>query len=108
MQKELVQSEAKRLLLEKCLRGEVALDEASHVQTGDAKPQPASSIAPNRSHSNTRQVSLRQQTTARSHSLLFKQGAIAGLWSDKLSTGFCIFSAASAPEGRRCGRSSIA
>jgi len=41
MQKELVQSEAKRLLLEKCLRGEVALDEASHVQTGDAKPQPA-------------------------------------------------------------------
>ena len=45
-------------------------------------------IAPNRSHSNTRQVSLRQQTTARSHSLLFKQGAIAGLWSDKLSTGF--------------------
>jgi acetyltransferase-like isoleucine patch superfamily enzyme len=43
MQKELVQSEAKRLLLEKCLRGEVALDEASHVQTGDAKPQPASS-----------------------------------------------------------------
>jgi acetyltransferase-like isoleucine patch superfamily enzyme len=44
MQKELVQSEAKRLLLEKCLRGEVALDEASHVQTGDAKPQPASSV----------------------------------------------------------------
>ena len=41
MQKELVQSEAKRLLLEKCLRGEVALDEASHVQTGDARPQPA-------------------------------------------------------------------
>ena len=42
MQNELVQSEAKRLLLEKCMRGEVALDEASHVQTGDAKPQPAS------------------------------------------------------------------
>jgi len=58
-------------------------------------------------HNQTR-LSLRQQTTARSHSLLFKQGAIAGLWSDKLSTGFCIFSAASAPEGRRCGRSSIA
>lgn len=43
MQKEIAQSEAKRLLLEKCLRGEVALDEASRVQTGDAKPQPASS-----------------------------------------------------------------
>ena len=41
MQKELVQSEARRLLLEKCLRGEVALDEASYVETGDAKPQPA-------------------------------------------------------------------
>jgi acetyltransferase-like isoleucine patch superfamily enzyme len=41
MQKELVQSQAKRLLLDKCLRGEVALDEASHVQTGDAKLQPA-------------------------------------------------------------------
>ena len=43
MQKELVQSETKRLLLEKCLRGEVALDEASHLQTEDAKPQLASS-----------------------------------------------------------------
>src|ERR1051326_2075357 len=43
MQKELVQSEAKRLLLEKCMRGEVALDGASHVQIADAKPQPASS-----------------------------------------------------------------
>jgi acetyltransferase-like isoleucine patch superfamily enzyme len=43
MQKELVQSEAKRLLLEKCLRGEVALDEESHVQTGGAKPQSTSS-----------------------------------------------------------------
>jgi acetyltransferase-like isoleucine patch superfamily enzyme len=42
MEKELVQSEAKRLLLEKCLRGEVALDEASHVQTGETKPQAAS------------------------------------------------------------------
>jgi acetyltransferase-like isoleucine patch superfamily enzyme len=42
MQKEFVQSEAKRLLLEKCLRGEVALDAASHVRTGDSKLQPAS------------------------------------------------------------------
>jgi len=43
MQKEPVPSETKRLLLEKCLRGEVALDEASHLQTEDAKPQLASS-----------------------------------------------------------------
>ena len=41
MQKEPIQSEAKRLLLEKCLRGEVALDGASHVQTGNERPQPA-------------------------------------------------------------------
>ena len=46
MQKELVQSEAKRLLLEKCMRGEVALDEASHVQTGEVKPTPASAGQP--------------------------------------------------------------
>ena len=46
MQKELVQSEAKRLLLEKCMRGEVALNDASRVQTGDAKPQFASSDRP--------------------------------------------------------------
>ncbi len=39
MQKELVQSEAKRLLLEKCLRGEFALDQPKHVQTLEAKPQ---------------------------------------------------------------------
>lgn len=43
MQKELVQSEARRLLLEKCLRGEVALNGASHVQIKDATPQSASS-----------------------------------------------------------------
>jgi acetyltransferase-like isoleucine patch superfamily enzyme len=52
MQKELVPSEAKRLLLEKCLRGEVALNEASHAQTGDAKPQPA---FPDRSEPESRQ-----------------------------------------------------
>jgi acetyltransferase-like isoleucine patch superfamily enzyme len=46
MQKELVQSEARRLLLEKCLRGEVALDGASRVQIADAKPQSASSDRP--------------------------------------------------------------
>jgi acetyltransferase-like isoleucine patch superfamily enzyme len=46
MQKELVQSEAKRLLLEKCMRGEFALDEASRVQTGEVKPPSASAGRP--------------------------------------------------------------
>jgi len=46
MQKELVQSEAKRLLLEKCLRGEVTLDEARHVQTRATEPQAASAGRP--------------------------------------------------------------
>ena len=39
MEKELVQLEAKRLLLEKCLRGEFVLDQVNHVQTREAKPQ---------------------------------------------------------------------
>ena len=43
MQKELIQSEARRLLLEKCLRGEVTLNGASHVRIKDATPQSASS-----------------------------------------------------------------
>jgi hypothetical protein len=46
MQNKLVQSEAKRLLLEKCLRGEVALDEATHVQTRATEPQAASAGRP--------------------------------------------------------------
>ena len=40
MQKELVQSEAKRLLLEKCLQGEFSLGVSG--QTGEARQQPAS------------------------------------------------------------------
>lgn len=42
MEKDLVQSEAKRLLLDKCLRGELALGEAGLSQTGEARLQPAS------------------------------------------------------------------
>jgi acetyltransferase-like isoleucine patch superfamily enzyme len=46
MQKPLVQSDAqsdaKRLLLDKCLRGEFALAGAGDLQTGEARPQPAS------------------------------------------------------------------
>jgi acetyltransferase-like isoleucine patch superfamily enzyme len=51
MQNELVQSEAKRLLLEKCMRGEFTLDEAGRAQTAEAKPQPESSGSSERSHS---------------------------------------------------------
>jgi acetyltransferase-like isoleucine patch superfamily enzyme len=42
VQKPLLQPEAKRLLTDKCLRGEFAVvAEAGHLQAGDAKPQPA-------------------------------------------------------------------
>lgn len=40
MQKDLAQTEAKRLLLEKCLRGEFTLSETAHFQTEDARLQP--------------------------------------------------------------------
>jgi acetyltransferase-like isoleucine patch superfamily enzyme len=48
MQKELVESEAKRLLLDKCLRGEFAFVEAGDLQTGEARQQPASPFFPKR------------------------------------------------------------
>jgi heptaprenylglycerol acetyltransferase len=59
MQKELNQSEAKRLLLEKCLRGEFTLAEGGHVQAGGARPQPASP-----SHTNRPEVESVQQPGA--------------------------------------------
>lgn len=46
MQKEFVQSEAKRLLLDKCLRGELAPVEAGHSQTGEARPRPPFACGP--------------------------------------------------------------
>jgi acetyltransferase-like isoleucine patch superfamily enzyme len=46
MQKELDHSEAKRLLLDKCLRGDFALGEAGHLQTGEVRQQPASLCRP--------------------------------------------------------------
>jgi acetyltransferase-like isoleucine patch superfamily enzyme len=42
MQKPLVESQAKRVLLDKCLRGEFALIAGVRPQAGDARPQPAS------------------------------------------------------------------
>lgn len=42
MQRESVQPDAKRLLLEKCMRGEFALTEAQHPQVEEAGAQPAS------------------------------------------------------------------
>ena len=42
MEKDLAQSEAKRLLLDKCLRGEFALSEAGLRETEEVRPQAAS------------------------------------------------------------------
>jgi heptaprenylglycerol acetyltransferase len=42
MEEEIVHSEAKRILLEKYMRGEFALNEASHLKTRDAPAQTAS------------------------------------------------------------------
>lgn len=46
MQKEFAESETKRLLLDKCLRGEFAPVEAGHFQTGEMRPQPPSPCRP--------------------------------------------------------------
>jgi acetyltransferase-like isoleucine patch superfamily enzyme len=46
MERELGQSEAKRLLLDKCLRGEFAFVDAGHLQTGEAREQAVSPFRP--------------------------------------------------------------
>ena len=73
MEKDLAQSEAKRLLLDKCLRGEFALSEAGLRETAEVRPQAApyrhSKVAERSLPKNLRQVRVRQQTTLRSPSI---------------------------------------
>jgi len=68
MQKPLVQSDAesdaKRLLLDRCLRGEVALAGVGDLQTGEATPRPASP-----GHSNGLDLNLGQQPESISSSI---------------------------------------
>jgi acetyltransferase-like isoleucine patch superfamily enzyme len=59
MENDLVQSEAKRLLLDRCLQGEFALGKAGLFQTGEVRPQNAS-----HRHSKVSEQESAQQTEA--------------------------------------------